>query len=107
MGLGALTGSGGSFSVPVGPIVAVALIVIGIVIAVGVIGSVRADRRRKRRAERRRREALVDADLELLEPTGDELPRYVDFDEPAPSAPFTAASTSFSVGPMAPKSTVT
>ena len=80
--------SGGeSFSVPIGTILLGALVVIGVVVAISVVGSIRGDRRRRRRAERRRREALVDADLALLEPTGDELPRYEDYDQPSPDTP--------------------
>ena len=76
-----------SLSVPVGTIILIALIVFGVVIAIGVGGTIRGNRRRKRQAERRRRETLVDTDLALLEPTGDELPRYDDYDVPSPSSP--------------------
>ena len=71
-------------SIPVGPILLAGAAGIGVV-AIG--ASIRGKRRREAEDERRRRATLVDADLDLLEPTGDELPRWKDFDLPAPDSP--------------------
>ena len=61
--------------------------ILGVVLALGAIGLVVGYRRSRALSVQRKRESMIDGDLNRLEPSGEELPHLSDYAAAAPSAP--------------------